>query len=109
MKILKNSFLIKNFINTNSYLKTNLFKFSLNRNLLQSQFKQFSTVYVNHRDTEDNNEKAPFDFTEENYKEVEKILVSFIDFSYFYLNISLFFSLNTLVIKKNLLLCHYST
>jgi hypothetical protein len=38
--------------------------------------KNFSTVYVNHRDTEDNNEQAPFDFTGENYKKVEEILVS---------------------------------
>jgi len=37
--------------------------------------KNFSGVYVNHRDSENNNEQAPFDFTEENYKKVEEIMV----------------------------------
>ena len=36
--------------------------------------KNFSTVYVNHRNTVDNNDKTPFDFTPENYKKVEEIL-----------------------------------
>lgn len=36
---------------------------------------RYSSVYVNHRDTKDNNDKAPFDFTPENYKVVEGILV----------------------------------
>lgn len=49
---------------------------SLNKFNSNLSMKQFSTVYVNHRDTEDNNEQAPFDFTEENYKKVEEILVS---------------------------------
>lgn len=38
--------------------------------------KNFSNVYVNHRDSIDNNQNTPFDFTEENYKKVEEILVN---------------------------------
>lgn len=41
----------------------------------RSNFR-FSTVYVNHRDTNDNNTQAPFDFTPENYIKVDEILVS---------------------------------
>ena len=36
--------------------------------------KVWSSVYVNHRDTADNNDTTPFDFTAENYKKVEEIL-----------------------------------
>lgn len=36
--------------------------------------KNWGSVYVNHRDTEENNDKTPFDFTPENYKKVEEIL-----------------------------------
>jgi hypothetical protein len=38
--------------------------------------KNFSSAYVNHRDTIDNNQNTPFDFSEENYKQVEEILVN---------------------------------
>jgi NADH dehydrogenase (ubiquinone) flavoprotein 2 len=56
--------------------------FKLSQNLkFSSKFKNFlkfpkgfSTVYVNHRDTFNNNDKTPFDFTPENYKQVEVIL-----------------------------------
>lgn len=37
----------------------------------------FSAQYVNHRDTEDNNEHVPFEFTAENYKEIDKILAKY--------------------------------
>jgi NADH dehydrogenase (ubiquinone) flavoprotein 2 len=36
--------------------------------------KNSSHVYVNHRDTFENNDKTPFDFTPENYKKVDEIL-----------------------------------
>jgi hypothetical protein len=39
------------------------------------QNKQFSTVYVNHRNTIDNNEKTPFDFSIESYTKIDEILV----------------------------------
>lgn len=95
MKLLKNNlcFLQKpNQIFYFSYLKpsfnnssfhsllkvVNQSKGKLTKNYNQNVFltKRFSSVYVNHRDTEDNNDKAPFDFTEENYKQVDVILVS---------------------------------
>jgi NADH dehydrogenase (ubiquinone) flavoprotein 2 len=37
----------------------------------------FSAGYFSHRTTTDNNDSTPFDFTAENYKEVEKILAKF--------------------------------
>ena len=36
--------------------------------------KLFSSVYVNHRDSIDNNDLTPFDFSPENYKKIEEIL-----------------------------------
>lgn len=36
--------------------------------------RPFSDIYVNHRQTTENNESTPFDFTEENYEEIHKIL-----------------------------------
>ena len=33
-----------------------------------------SSVFVNHRDSSNNNPDTPFDFTEENYKKIEEIL-----------------------------------
>ena len=36
--------------------------------------KAFGGVYVNHRDTPENNDKTPFDFTQENYKKIDEIL-----------------------------------
>jgi NADH dehydrogenase (ubiquinone) flavoprotein 2 len=49
--------------------------FSFNKNITFLKFpKGQSHVFVNHRDTPDNNDKTPFDFTEENYKKVEEIL-----------------------------------
>jgi NADH dehydrogenase (ubiquinone) flavoprotein 2 len=35
---------------------------------------KFSAGYFSHRETQDNNNATPFDFTEENYKEVYKLL-----------------------------------
>lgn len=72
---------------SNQFIKNTKKDFKLSMTLKYSSFitnfvkRNFSTVYVNHRDTFTNNELAPFDFTEENYKKVEEILVSafFID------------------------------
>lgn len=50
-------------------------KNSPNLRFSAAQKKNFSSVYVNHRDTIDNNQNTPFDFTEENYKKIEEILV----------------------------------
>lgn len=67
------SLALKNIYQINSYKKS----FNNNsRALHKSQKSSFSNVYVNHRDTIDNNQDSPFDFTEENYKKVEEILVN---------------------------------
>lgn len=42
---------------------------------LKFKNKFFSNIFVNHRNTVDNNPLAPFDFTEENYSKVIEILV----------------------------------
>ena len=34
--------------------------------------------YVSHREKPDNNDSTPFEFTEENYKEIDKILKKFV-------------------------------
>lgn len=60
---------------------------------------RFSTVFVNHRDTADNNSQAPFDFTPENYKKVDEILVSRYSYVVSRADIP--------VTKKNQLLCLY--
>jgi hypothetical protein len=56
----------------------NLFK-NLNMNIFQKGFlkysRSYSSVYVNHRDANFNNDQTPFDFTPENYKKIEHILV----------------------------------
>jgi NADH dehydrogenase (ubiquinone) flavoprotein 2 len=61
-----------------SFKSTSLFNFFAKSTTKQINYKynykKFSTVYVNHKDTEDNNQQAPFDFTIENYKEVDIIL-----------------------------------
>jgi NADH dehydrogenase (ubiquinone) flavoprotein 2 len=36
--------------------------------------KTFGSVFVNHRDSVDNNDATPFDFTPENYKKIDEIL-----------------------------------
>jgi NADH dehydrogenase (ubiquinone) flavoprotein 2 len=36
--------------------------------------RAFSDIYVNHRETAENNDSTPFDFTEENYEQVEYLL-----------------------------------
>ena len=38
--------------------------------------QRFSSHYVNHRDTSLNNDTTPFDFTPENYKKIDEILVT---------------------------------
>jgi NADH dehydrogenase (ubiquinone) flavoprotein 2 len=43
------------------------------RMVLSLQQRNFS-AFVNHRDTEDNLESSPFEFTEENYKQVYEIM-----------------------------------
>lgn len=67
------------FKNTN--IKNNLFNklkvidvFKFNNSFIK-QNKFFSSHYVNHRNTVDNNEETPFDFTNENYKKIDEILV----------------------------------
>ena len=37
--------------------------------------RSYSSHYVNHRDTSFNNDTTPFDFTPENYKKIDEILV----------------------------------
>lgn len=71
------SFRSMNMLSFSKFSLSNLSKTTRN-NLIYAKYvnKQFSSVYVNHRDTEDNNEQAPFDFTSENYKKVDEILVS---------------------------------
>jgi len=59
-----------------SVFGNNLNKWNSRSFLNKLQKKRFSNVYVNHRDTIDNNDNTPFDFTEENYKKVEEIIVS---------------------------------
>lgn len=36
-------------------------------------------AFVNHRDTEDNRESTPFEFTAENYEEINKIMSNYPD------------------------------
>lgn len=70
---LRSNLLVKKSIFQIIQFKTKKISFNLG---FYNNFKQnFSSVYVNHRDTLDNNQNTPFDFTEENYKEVEEILV----------------------------------
>jgi len=40
-------------------------------------YRAFSDVYVNHRNTLDNNDSVPFDFTPESYKEIDTILAKY--------------------------------
>lgn len=40
-------------------------------------YRAFSDIYTNHRDSADNNDSVPFDFTPENYKEIETILAKY--------------------------------
>lgn len=47
---------------------------SKTRSLNLKRFAAFSDVYVNHRDTPENNDSVPFDFTQENYTEIQRIL-----------------------------------
>jgi len=47
------------------------------RGLVQLNKYTFSGGYFSHRTTESNNDSTPFDFTTENYKQVEKILSKF--------------------------------
>lgn len=52
-----------------------MFTRAVNRfGLLMRQRAAFAEGYFSHRPTSYNNESIPFDFTKENYKEVEKIL-----------------------------------
>jgi hypothetical protein len=63
--MLSSIFPIKSFIKTSSIFKNNFLKYS----------RSYSSVYVNHRDTNYNNDQTPFDFTPENYKKIEHLLV----------------------------------
>lgn len=70
--------LARNFSFKNQFFSLSRFNFKQNNQMFGFQKimeKKFSSVYVNHRDTIDNNQNTPFDFTEENYKKVEEILV----------------------------------
>jgi hypothetical protein len=59
-----------------TYLKriTNVSKTPIMTNFLKYS-RSFSSHYVNHRDTNFNNDETPFDFTPENYKKIDEILV----------------------------------
>lgn len=46
----------------------------LSTSFLKKSKYNFSAGYFSHRTTADNNDSMPFDFTEENYKEVYKLL-----------------------------------
>ena len=46
--------------------------------LLQAQSRRFG-AFVNHRDTEDNLEETPFEFTEENYSKIQDKLKNYPD------------------------------
>lgn len=35
---------------------------------------RYMSAFVNHRNTDDNNEDTPFEFTKENYEEIQKLL-----------------------------------
>lgn len=39
--------------------------------------RQFSDIYSNHRETVENNDSTPFDFTQENYAEIDKLLAKY--------------------------------
>ncbi len=47
------------------------------RGLLQTKVFKFSTGYFSHRESNTNNESIPFDFTNDNYKEVQNILAKY--------------------------------
>ncbi len=61
-----------------SVLRKNIKSANMNLFLNNLTRRNFSNVYVNHRDSLDNNQNTPFDFTEENYQKVEEILVIYI-------------------------------
>lgn len=65
--------MIKNYV-LNPLFKS--FKFTPTLHKLPSftKFPRKFSLYVNHRDTPDNNESTPFDFTPENYKKIDEIL-----------------------------------
>lgn len=47
------------------------------RSLLQKNIYTFSAGYFSHRETDNNNDSTPFDFTPDNYNEVHKILAKY--------------------------------
>jgi len=49
-------------------------KSSFFKNFLTSKPLRYSSAYTNHRDTADNNDSVPFEFTPENYKYIEWML-----------------------------------
>jgi hypothetical protein len=51
---------------------------SIFNNLLKYS-RSYSSHYVNHRDTNYNNDQTPFDFTPENYQKIEHLLVNTIN------------------------------
>ncbi len=81
-----------------SYMKT----YPKSPNFLKFQ-KLSSSVYVNHRDTLDNNDDTPFDFTSENYKKIEEVLVPFTQINHIYI-----YRQNTHLIKNARRQCHFS-
>src|SRR5689334_9494535 len=82
------SLLTKRFLKQPSLFTGNLLKYS----------RSYSSVYVNHRDTNFNNDQTPFDFTPENYAKIEHLLV----------HMTLTNRKDTQLITKNQELCHYS-
>ncbi len=65
---------------TNKVFRNNLSTITKIRNIPHTSFnllpfsKSFSGAYMNHRDSANNNDTTPFDFTPENYKKVEEII-----------------------------------
>lgn len=47
--------------------------------LMPSATRSFSGIFPNHRDTEDNLEESPFEFTEENYDQINLLLQKYPD------------------------------
>jgi NADH dehydrogenase (ubiquinone) flavoprotein 2 len=63
------------FLKTALFNKSKMAKFASTATQLQT--RSFSGIFVNHRSDEGNVEERPFEFTEENYKEVKRVLKKF--------------------------------
>mmetsp|Transcript_17102 Transcript_17102/g.15066 ORF Transcript_17102/g.15066 Transcript_17102/m.15066 type:complete len:138 (+) Transcript_17102:13-426(+) len=54
-----------------------LIKAKFTPTLATTSFRNFSGGYYNHRPSDDNVEETPFEFTEENYVEIKRVLKKF--------------------------------